>query len=139
MRRRCGSPCGGPAVKRPVLLVSPPPENRRAFRHESGAPQRIRVAIVCPTSISLPRQHVLSVIIGLRDNQTASQGSSLGIAGGSVHSECFRNWQRRSSSIGERFTRELVIGNAGLSNPPKATPHLFLFSGPEGQQNRFVA
>src|SRR6266540_7498008 len=81
MRRLCGSPFCGPALERRVELVIQPPENRRAFRHESAAPQRIRVAIACPTSIAPPRRHVLSAIIDLRDNQKACQDSSLPIVG----------------------------------------------------------
>src|SRR5205809_797342 len=65
MRRLCGWPFCGPAPERQVALVRQPPENRHAFRHESVAPQRIHVAIACPTSIAPPKRHVLSVTIGL--------------------------------------------------------------------------
>src|SRR5215475_1320669 len=81
MRRLYGSPCCGPAAKRRVTLGGQSPANRRAFRNESGAPQRIRVATAYPTSTAPPRQHVLSVIIVLRDNQKACQGSFSRIAG----------------------------------------------------------
>src|SRR4029450_7843409 len=77
MRRLCGSPFCGPALARRAALVIQPREIRRAFRHESVVPQRIRVAIAHPTSIAAPRRHVPSVIIDLRDNQKACPGSSL--------------------------------------------------------------
>src|SRR4029077_19980750 len=75
MRCLCGSPFCGLALERRVALVIQPPENRRAFRHESVAPQRIRAAVARPTSIASPRRHVLSVTIDLRDNQKACQDS----------------------------------------------------------------
>src|SRR4029453_750710 len=77
MQRLCGSPCCGPALKRRAALVTQPPENRRAFRHESVVPQRILVAIVCPTSIALPKQRAPTKVICPRDNQKACQDSLL--------------------------------------------------------------
>src|SRR5213593_1759975 len=89
MRRLCVSPFCGPALKRRVALVIELPENRRPSRHECVAPQRIRVAIACPTSLAPPRRHVLSAIIDLQDNQKACQGSSLrdrqALSGRSLH------------------------------------------------------
>src|SRR6266567_4364395 len=77
MRRLCGSPFCGPALEHRAALVIQPPENRRAFRHESVAPRPAHVAIACPTSIAPPRQRVLSVTISLRDTQTACPDSLL--------------------------------------------------------------
>src|SRR5262245_15799797 len=77
MQRLYGSPCCGPALKRRAALVTQPPENRRAFRHESVVPQRILVAIACPTSIALPKQRAPTKVICLRDNQKACQDSLL--------------------------------------------------------------
>src|SRR5262245_2314520 len=97
MRRLCGSPFCGPALECHVALVIQPRESRRAFRHESVAPQRIRVAIACPTSTAPPRRRVLSVIIDLRDNQTACLDSLF--------------------PDRESVTPELLMRNAGVSKP----------------------
>src|SRR5262245_27661619 len=75
MRHLSGSPFCGRALNSLPVPVLQPREFRRAFRHESVAPQRIRVAIACPTSVALPSQHVVSVTIDLRDNQKAYPGS----------------------------------------------------------------
>src|SRR5215831_3030511 len=77
MRRRYGSPFCDPALNRRLALATQPPENSRAFRHESFAPPPTRVAVGCLTLTAPPGRHVLSVIIDLRDNQKACPGSSL--------------------------------------------------------------
>src|SRR5947208_8694246 len=70
-------PFCGPALKRLLALAIQPPENRRAFRHESVAPQQIRVAIACPRLTAPLKQRVPRMLSCHRDNQTACQDSLL--------------------------------------------------------------
>src|SRR4030095_11843124 len=89
MRRLCELPFCGPVLGRQVVALEIQlREIRRAFRHGSVAPRRIRVALVCPQSTAPPRQHVLSMTSDLRDNQKAYRGSSLREREGSRGSSC---------------------------------------------------
>src|SRR5436305_1273292 len=103
MQRLCGWPFCVPALKSRVALIIQPPENRRAFRHEFVALQRIHVAIACPTSIALPKQRAPTELICHRDNQKACQDSLRQTAGRFCETPLLRPYKYLRSVTPELF------------------------------------